>query len=470
VRDRPRIGVSACLLGERVRYDAGHKRDGWLVDVLGPRIEWVAVCPEVEAGLGTPREPIRLERTSDGRLAVMTVNSRCDITGTLQRHSRDRIEDLARAGLDGYVFKADSPSCGPSGVPIFSEGSTPELGRGLFADAVIAGLPGLAIIDERRLSDPGERQGFVDRVFASYRARQRRMPASAFSSVDVIRVRGGAREADTDRAATEEPLEIRLHGQPFAVIMRTPGADRELAAGFLLAERVIRSADDLGAIAHCSEVHASSVARPFQGRERGAESPALHRDVLTANGVNVTLAQEAALAIDRLLSERRNVQTNSSCGLCGRRTIESLAADVPPIRDATTMTAAMVASLPQRLRAVQAVFDETGGLHAAGLFTAAGELVDVAEDVGRHNAVDKIVGRMLMRERLPLSDHVLFVSGRTSFEIVQKALFAGIPILAAVSAPSSLAVDLAGAFGITLIGFVRGDSFNIYAHANRVIG
>ena len=466
--DRPRIGVSACLLGERVRYDAGHKRDAWLTDVLGRDVEWVAVCPEVEAGLGTPREPIQLERADDGGVAVMTVDSRRDITDVLQRASRERIEDLAGADLDGYVFKADSPSCGPTNVPIVSTGATRELGRGIFADALIARLPELAIADERQLSDPVERQAFVDRVFESYRARRRRMRAAAFSAVDVVRVRGDVRVSDSDRAATEEPLEIRLHGQPFAVIMRTPGSDRELAAGFLFAERVIHSADDLGTIEHCTEGPAETGRHDGDGRP--VSDPAFRRTNGASNIVNVTLSDTSEDRVERLLADRRNVQTNSSCGLCGRRTIESLRSDVSPIRTTTTMTAAIVATLPERLRAVQAVFAETGGLHAAGLFTPAGELVDVAEDVGRHNAVDKIVGRMLMRERLPLSDHVLFVSGRTSFEIVQKALFAGIPILGAVSAPSSLAVDLASAFGITLIGFVRGDAFNIYTHANRVIG
>jgi FdhD protein len=464
VRDRPRIGVSACLLGERVRYDAGHKRDAWLVDVLGPQIEWVAVCPEVEAGLGAPREPIRLERTPEGGVALVTVDSRRDITQMMRRYSRERVEDIARADLDGYVLKADSPSCGPDGVPIVSAAAAHETGRGLFADALMSRLPALAVADERRLSDPAARQAFLDRVFAHYRARASGSPASAFSSVDVVRVRGGVQVPDTDRAAAEEPLEIRLHGRPFAVIMRTPGADRELAAGFLLAERVIRGADDLGTIEHCTQGPAEA------GRHDSYPYvvSAFRRTNGASNVVNVTLAEQAAQAVDRLLAERRNVTTNSSCGLCGRQTIESLAADVPPIRAAATTTASVVAVLPQRLRAGQTVFDETGGLHAAGLFTTAGELVDVAEDVGRHNAVDKIVGRMLMRERLPLSDHMLFVSGRTSFEIVQKALLAGIPILAAVSAPSSLAVDLATACGITLIGFVRGDTFNMYAHPERI--
>jgi FdhD protein len=191
-------------------------------------------------------------------------------------------------------------------------------------------------------------------------------------------------------------------------------------------------------------------------------------NVPAENIVNVTLANGSAGALDQLLAGRRQVMTNSSCGLCGRLTIESLAADAATIASAWTVPASTIAALPDRLRARQAVFDETGGLHAAGLFARDGELVDVAEDVGRHNAVDKIVGRMLMRDALPLSDHLLCVSGRTSFEIVQKAVFAGIPIVAAVSAPSSLAIDLADEYGVTLVGFIRGESFNIYAHAERI--
>ena len=270
--------------------------------------------------------------------------------------------------------------------------------------------------------------------------------SEALRSVEVVRVRGRGRAAESDSAATEEPLEVRLHDHPFAVIMRTPGADRELAAGFLLSERVIAGADDIGTIAHCTDA--------------AGDHP--------ENVVNVTLADGSAAAIDRLLAGRRQVTTNSSCGMCGRRTIESLASDAAPLGAAWSVPASTIAALPGRLRARQAVFDETGGLHAAGLFSRDGRLVDIAEDVGRHNAVDKIVGRMLMREALPLSDYLLCVSGRTSFEIVQKAIVAGIPIVAAVSAPSSLAIELAKEYGVTLVGFIRGDSFNIYAHAQRV--
>jgi FdhD protein len=268
-------------------------------------------------------------------------------------------------------------------------------------------------------------------------------------SIEVVRVRGGARSPERDRVAVEEPFEIRLHGRAFAVIMRTPGADRELAAGFLYAERVIRSADELGTIEQC--------------RDRS-------RDVDAENVVNVTLTGGAAARLERLMADRRNVTMSSSCGLCGRQTIESLLTDAAPIESAWTIAAATLAALPDTLRARQTAFAETGGLHAAGLFAADGTIVDVAEDVGRHNAVDKIVGRMLMRDALPLGDNALCVSGRTSYEIVQKAIFAGIPIVAAVSAPSSLAIDLARDAGVTLVGFARGASFNIYAHGERIAG
>lgn len=466
--DRPRLGISACLLGESVRHDGAHKRDAWLVEVLGPQVEWVPVCPEVEAGFGTPREPMQLEPSRDGGVALMTLRSRRDVTATLRDYTAGRVVELAGANFDGYVFKADSPSCDPD--------------SGLFARSLIERLTELPVIDERRLSDPAARSAFITRVFAHHHecraSRAGEQAADAPSeggrlplrSVRLVRMHEGGRAEVIDRVATEEPLEIRLHGRPFAVIMRTPGADRELAAGFLLSERVIRSADDLGTIEHCTNAQARS---SFDVRGAAFESNEERRTTHderrgSSNIVNVTLVGEAVAALDRLIAARRNVTTNSSCGLCGRQTIESLAVDVPPIAADLTIASSLVLALPSRLRAAQTVFDETGGLHAAGLFTRDGALVDVAEDVGRHNAVDKVVGRMLMRERLPLPDHILCVSGRTSFEILQKAVFAGVPIVAAVSAPSSLAVELADAFGITLVGFVRSDTFNIYAHPERI--
>lgn len=263
---------------------------------------------------------------------------------------------------------------------------------------------------------------------------------------DVVRVRDGRRVDDVDHAAAEEPLEVRLNGRAFAVIMRTPGHDRELTAGFLLSERVIRSADDLGAIEHC----------------RDRVGPDDHPE----NVVNVTLAAD----VNELLESRRAITTTSACGLCGRQTIESLKSDVAALRfDGVTAPPHAITAMPQRLREAQSTFDATGGLHAAALFSADGTIDAVAEDVGRHNAVDKVIGRMLMLDRLPLSNRFLFVSGRTSFEIVQKALFAGIPLVASVSAPSSLAIDLAREAGVTLVGFVRGTAFNVYAHQERIV-
>lgn len=265
--------------------------------------------------------------------------------------------------------------------------------------------------------------------------------------VRVVRVAEGAAIARTDIAATEEPLEIRLHDTPLAVVMRTPGHDRELAAGFLLAEGVITTVDDLGAIEHCR-----------------------HPDHTEAhNVVNVFLLGNARQQLDRTLAQRRNVTATSSCGICGRVTIESLTTRAQPLVAKSTIRSDVVHRLPEALRARQSLFDRTGGLHGAALFTIAGECVTAAEDVGRHNAVDKVLGRMLLDERLPITGHVLVVSGRVSFEIVQKAWLAGVEIICAVSAPTSLAVELAQEAGITLIGFARDRAFNIYSLPNRVI-
>ncbi len=241
-------------------------------------------------------------------------------------------------------------------------------------------------------------------------------------------------------------MEVRVNGAPFAVIMRTPGADRDLAAGFLLAEDVIRTAAEIGAIEYCADAD-------DEGRD---------------NLLNVTVLGDAVARLEIRLGDRRQVMMTASCGLCGRRTIASLQARVPAVVGKWTVPAGIIASLPDRLRAAQAVFADTGGLHAAGLFDRSGVLQLSAEDVGRHNAVDKIVGRTLLADQHPLEDRLLLVSGRTSFELVQKALLAGVPVVAAVSAPSSLAIDLAEQAGITLCGFVRGDTFNIYTHARRV--
>jgi FdhD protein len=278
---------------------------------------------------------------------------------------------------------------------------------------------------------------------------RRRPERQPYVSVPVTVVGRAARGTDgttDDLAAVEEPLEVRLHGQPFAVIMRTPGDDRALAAGFLLSEGVVRTADDVGAVEHCRH----------PGRPEGH------------NVVDVYLLGESRAALDAQLSDRRKVLTNSSCGLCGRLTIDSLKTRASPLAVAWTMTAAVAARLPDGLRERQRVFDGTGGLHAAGLFTPTGACDAFAEDVGRHNAVDKVIGAMLLDDRLPLGGHALAVSGRTSFEILQKAWLAGIGLVCAVSAPSSLAIELAGEAGITLLGFAREGGFNVYTHARRI--
>lgn len=262
--------------------------------------------------------------------------------------------------------------------------------------------------------------------------------------VTVVKVTKSGAQAQPDVAAPEEPLEIRLQGTSFVVTMRTPGADRELAAGFLLAERIIDSAGDVRSIRHCLDT-------PEVG-----------------NVLDVMLTGDAASRLERVLAARRLVVATSACGVCGRRSIEDLMEQAPRVTGELRVTAAAVSAMSERLRRSQAVFDETGGLHAAALFDETGAVIEVAEDVGRHNAVDKVIGAQLLAGHVPLSSRVLFVSGRTSFEIVQKAVVAGIPIVAAVSAPSSLAIELAADAGVTLIGFVRGGMLNIYAGKERV--
>ncbi len=247
-----------------------------------------------------------------------------------------------------------------------------------------------------------------------------------------------------DQLAAEEPLEIRIGGTPLTVMMRTPGHERELALGFLFGEGIIRKASD---VARMSVVP-------------NGEHPDLE------NVIDVDLAP-AAPGVDRRW--QRNFLAASSCGLCGVSSIEAIHESAPPLPDdGLAIDRDVIYGLDARLRSEQAIFARTGGLHAAGLFTAAGEPVAVREDIGRHNAVDKVVGHAVERQLLPLDHHILMVSGRTSFEIVQKALQARIPVLVAVSAPSSLARDLAQASNLTLIGFLRGRSLNVYSGRQRI--
>ncbi|MER5217770.1 formate dehydrogenase accessory sulfurtransferase FdhD [Streptomyces sp. NPDC002838] len=265
----------------------------------------------------------------------------------------------------------------------------------------------------------------------------------------VLRIREGAVGARPHTLVAEEPLEIRLGGRPLAITMRTPGDDFALAAGFLVSEGVLGRAEELTGIVYCA----------------GATAEGSN----TYNIVDVRLAPGVVVPDITL---ERNVYTTSSCGLCGKASLDAVRttarrpiADTPPVR----VEPELLAALPDRLRAAQRVFDRTGGLHAAGLFSPDGELLDVREDVGRHNAVDKLVGRALQSGDLPLSQAILLVSGRASFELAQKAVMAGIPVLAAVSAPSSLAVELAVETGLTLVGFLRGQSMNVYAGEHRLV-
>ncbi|WP_328471136.1 formate dehydrogenase accessory sulfurtransferase FdhD [Streptomyces sp. NBC_00448] len=263
----------------------------------------------------------------------------------------------------------------------------------------------------------------------------------------VLRIRDGVVGHRADTLVAEEPLEIRLNGRPLAITMRTPGDDFALAVGFLVSEGVLAAADDVANVVYCA----------------GATSDGGN----TYNVVDVTLSPGVPLPDIAL---ERNVYTSSSCGLCGKASLDAVrtATRMPPVDpELPRLTPELLSALPDRLRAAQAVFERTGGLHAAALFDGDGLLLDVREDVGRHNAVDKLVGRALREGLLPLAGRVLMVSGRASFELVQKAVMAGIPVLAAVSAPSSLAVDLAAESGLTLVGFLRGTSMNVYAGENR---
>lgn len=253
-----------------------------------------------------------------------------------------------------------------------------------------------------------------------------------------------------DQVAAEEPLQLLLDGEPLSIVMRTPGHDVELALGLLLAERVIAGLDDID--------------RLVISAEAGESAPELtvEPSLLESNAVDVRLRGSGGRRPER------SFLSNSACGVCGQTTVDDLVLDFPRLGLGLALDPALLAQLPERLRERQAVFAATGGLHAAGLFTAGGELVVVREDIGRHNAVDKVVGRALLDGRLPGSDLVLAVSGRAGYELVQKAVAAGTPALVAVGAPSSLAVQVARRFDLALCGFTRDGRFNLYAGEGRI--
>jgi FdhD protein len=272
--------------------------------------------------------------------------------------------------------------------------------------------------------------------------------------VTISVVRGSSLQLRDDRVAVEEPLEIRLGYElpegraetSISITMRTPGNDAELATGFLFTESIIRDPSDIALVKPC-----------------GSPAP----DSGNTNVIRVELESGISVDLDRL---QRHFYTTSSCGVCGKTSLDALRVSGASSRplDGTRFDRAMLAGLPDKLRAAQKVFDETGGLHAAAAFNVAGDIIVSHEDVGRHNAVDKVVGTLLSEGQLPANELGLLVSGRASFELMQKALIAGMPLLAAVSAPSSLAVDLAREFNVTLVGFLRNDTFNIYAAEERI--
>lgn len=268
---------------------------------------------------------------------------------------------------------------------------------------------------------------------------------SATRPTQLLRFRKHQGTAARDLVVEEEPLELQIQGASVAVLMRTPGHDEELALGFLVTERVVSSREEVHSLEHCTVV----------------PDPEADENVM-----RVRLAGDPDIDLERL---RRNLYASSSCGVCGKATIENALRTAPPLDDHTRFDAGMLYALPDKLRSSQEVFEQTGGLHAAGLFTPEGELVVLREDVGRHNAVDKVVGACLLEGR-PLGGHALLVSGRVSFEIVQKAAAARIPLVAGISAPSSLAVRLAHALEVTLVGFLREDSMNVYAGERRLVG
>lgn len=267
------------------------------------------------------------------------------------------------------------------------------------------------------------------------------MADPTFISGEIERAADEAVAWKEDRMAVEEPLEIRLGSRPIAVTMRTPGHDQELAAGFLFTEGVIRTGEDIVAISGPSRA--------------------------LPNVVSVRLRHGLRFDKGRLI---RHFYASSSCGLCGKTTLGAIRVKTEPISSDLKVSLALLYSLPQKLREEQEIFEETGGLHASAAFDEKGSLLYLREDVGRHNAVDKVVGAALLAKRLSFDRHILMVSGRASFEIMQKALLARFPIVAAVSAPSSLAVVLAREFKITLVGFLRDRSCNIYAEGGRLEG
>lgn len=269
-------------------------------------------------------------------------------------------------------------------------------------------------------------------------------PHLATSSRPITQLRDGQLSQVNDALATEEPLEIRINDQPVAITLRTPGHDADLAAGFCLTEGIIDHTDELDDVSPCCEAEMGNV-------------------MLVTLTAAALARRQAAIA-----RAKRETFLSSSCGLCGKQSLDRIAQDIQPIEASITLSRELLMTLPDVMRSAQATFDRTGGLHAAGIFTPQGQLRTLREDVGRHNAVDKAIGQLLLTGQIPARSHVLLVSGRASFEIMQKAARAGIGVVAAISAPSSLAVDFARRFGMTLVGFLRPGRMNIYHDVARL--
>lgn len=273
--------------------------------------------------------------------------------------------------------------------------------------------------------------------------------------IEIVRYSSGNSAKEKDWVAAEEPLEIRVvfggpgqrRGKGLSITMRTPGQDPELAIGFLLSEGIVSAHSDIASTSHVGPAPENGV---------------------HGNTIRVELSPDVEFEVERL---QRHFYTTSSCGICGKASLESVRAQGIAYLDSNwAIDCDLVCQLPKRLRDQQAVFDQTGGLHAAGIFDRTGNLLSLFEDVGRHNAVDKLFGDALLKRAVPLSERVLVVSGRASFELVQKALMAGVPLMIAVGAPSSLAVELAREFGLTLVGFASANRFNVYSHESRING
>jgi FdhD protein len=271
--------------------------------------------------------------------------------------------------------------------------------------------------------------------------------------LSVTRWVAGGWRADDDYVAAEEPLQLLVDGEPWSIVMRTPGSDVELALGLMYGERIIRRLADVERLEVSAETDAA---------EADEVAVRIERVLLESNAVDVRLAPGASRP-----RPARTLPVSSACGICGQTTLDDLAAELAPVASTEHVDPALLPALPAHLRSAQGIFDRTGGLHAAGLFSADGEAIAVREDIGRHNAVDKVVGRSLL-DGLRTSSLVLAVSGRVGFEVVQKAIAAGIPVVVAVGAPSSLAVEAARRFGLTLVGFLRDERFNVYSGFERL--